>query len=44
MDFDAYDHKYEKLTYEQVINDPTRKMGHAFVLAMMLDNERVWEK
>jgi hypothetical protein len=44
MDFDAYDHKKEGLTYEQVINNPNRKMGHAFVLAMMLDNERVWEK
>lgn len=44
MDFDAYDHKKEGLTYEQVINNPYRKMGHAFVLAMMLDDERVWEK
>ena len=43
MDFDGYDHKFEGLTYEQVINNPARKMGHAFVLAMMLDNERVWE-
>lgn len=36
-DFDAYNHKDLGLTYDQVINDPTRKMGHAFVLAMLLD-------
>jgi hypothetical protein len=36
-DFDAYNHKALGLSYEQVINDPNRKMGHAFVLAMLLD-------
>lgn len=36
-DFDAYNHKALGLSYEQVINDPKRKMGHAFVLAMLLD-------
>ena len=36
-DFDAYNHKALGLTYDQVINDPTKKMGHAFVLAMLLD-------
>lgn len=37
QDFDAYNHKALGLSYEQVINDPNRKMGHAFVLAMLLD-------
>lgn len=41
-DFDGYD-KFDK-TYEQVLNDPSRKMGHAFVVAMMLEDKRVWEK
>lgn len=36
-DFDGYDHKMCNLTYEQVINDPNRKMGHAFVIAMLLE-------
>jgi hypothetical protein len=37
-DFDGYDHKFCNLTFEQVINDPNRKMGHAFVIAMLLEN------
>ncbi len=36
-DFDGYNHKALGLTYEQVINDPNRKMGHAFVIAMLLE-------
>lgn len=36
-DFDGYDHKALGLTYDQVIDDPCRKMGHAFVIAMLLD-------
>jgi hypothetical protein len=36
-DFDGYNHKTLGLTYEQVINDPNRKMGHAFVIAMLLE-------
>ncbi len=27
----------------QVIDDPNRKMGHAFVLAMLLRGEKLWE-
>jgi hypothetical protein len=38
-DFDGYAHKAMSLTYDQVINDPNRKMGHAFVIAMILDGE-----
>lgn len=36
-DFDGYNHKALGLSYDQVINDPARKMGHAFVLAMLLE-------
>lgn len=36
-DFDGYDHKSLGMTLNDVINCPTRRMGHAFVLAMMLE-------
>lgn len=36
-DFDGYDHKALGMSYDDVIHDPTRKMGHGFVLAMMLE-------
>jgi hypothetical protein len=36
-DFDGYDHKRLDMSYEDVLNCSTRKMGHAFVLAMMLE-------
>lgn len=42
-DFDGYDHKALGMDYSKVLNSPTRKMGHAFVLAMMLENQRIWE-
>jgi hypothetical protein len=32
------------MSLEEVLNDPTRKMGHAFVLAMMLENPELVEK
>jgi hypothetical protein len=38
-DFDGYDHVKLGMTLEQVLNDPSRKMGHAFVLAMMLEGK-----
>ena len=34
-DFDGYYRKDK--SWEEVINDPSRKMGHAFVLAMLLE-------
>lgn len=40
-DFDGYNHKILGLSYDQVINDPNRKMGHAFVLAMLLDGHLI---
>jgi len=36
-DFDGYDHRAFGMDYDQVINDPTKKMGHAFVIAMLLE-------
>lgn len=36
-DFDAYDHRALGYSWEDVINDPDRKMGHGFVLAMMIE-------
>lgn len=36
LDYDAYDHRALKYSLTDVLNDPKRKMGHAFVLAMML--------
>ena len=37
VDFDAYPHKTAKMSYADVLNNATRPMGHAFVLAMMLE-------
>lgn len=36
-DFDGYDHHAEGMTLKEVLNDPDRKMGHGFVLAMLLE-------
>ena len=36
IDYDAYDHIKLNMTLRDVINDPRRIMGHAFVLMMML--------
>ena len=41
-DFDGYNHKTKDMTYEDVINHPTKKMGHAFVVAMLLEDQKVW--
>jgi len=35
-DYDAYDHIALNMSLVDVINNPKRKMGHAFVLVMML--------
>ena len=35
-DFDGYDHKKSGMSLDEVINSPTKKMGHAFVLLMIL--------
>ena len=36
LDYDAYDHIKLGMSLIDVINNPSRKMGHAFVLIMML--------
>jgi len=36
-DYDAYDHIKMSMSLHDVINNPDRIMGHAFVLAMMLE-------
>lgn len=36
-DFDGYDHRALNLTWEDVVNSDTKKCGHGFVLAMMLE-------
>ena len=38
-DYDAYDHIAMGRSLRDVINDPDRKCGHGFVLAMMLQGE-----
>jgi len=37
IDFDAYDHRALGYSWDDVMNDPDRKMGHGFVLAMMIE-------
>lgn len=36
-DFDGYSNKRLGMTYDDVINCESKKMGHGFVLAMLLD-------
>lgn len=38
-DFDGYDHVRFNMSLTDVLNSPVRKMGHAFVLAMLLLND-----
>lgn len=37
QDFDAFNNRALDWSWEQVINNPDKKMGHAFVLAMLLE-------
>ncbi len=39
LDYDAYDHQALGMSLTDVINNPKRKMGHSFVLMMMLSGE-----
>lgn len=44
-DFDAYSiPDVKESTLRQALNEPGLKMGHSFVLAMMLTKQRVWEE
>lgn len=36
-DFDGYDHLELDMTLNEVLNNPNKKMGHAFVLAMIFE-------
>ncbi len=36
-DFDGYNHRVLGYSFQQVINDPIKTMGHAFVIAMLLE-------
>jgi hypothetical protein len=38
-DFDGYNHRSLDMSYKDVVNHPVLKMGHAFVLAMMLEEQ-----
>ena len=44
LDFDGYDYLAMGRTLVDVMNDPHRKMGHAFVLAMLLENKTLRDK
>lgn len=37
LDFDGYDHISLGLSYEDVIKNPEKTLGHAFILAMLLE-------
>jgi len=39
LDYDAYDHQAFGMTLKDVVNNPDKKCGHAFVLMMMLTGE-----
>ena len=39
-DFDGYDHLALGMTLKDVVNCPDRKMGHAFILAALLEGLR----
>lgn len=36
LDFDGYDHDNLKMSLEDVINDPSKTMGHAFIIKKLL--------
>jgi|CXWL01.1.fsa_nt_gi hypothetical protein len=43
-DFDGYDHDAMGLSLTEVLNLPTRKMGHSFVLKMLLTGDECLEQ
>lgn len=43
-DFDGYDHGLTGKTLSDVLNDPEKKMGHAFVLMALLTNDPSMEE
>lgn len=43
FDFDGYNYIYNGQSLEQVMYNSKRKLGHAFIIAMILTDQRVWE-
>lgn len=41
-DYDGYDHRRLGMTLQDVLNNPNKKMGHAFVLLGLLENNKPW--
>ncbi len=41
---DGYDYHKLGMSLEDVLNNPKRKMGHAFVIAMILANDLCWRR
>lgn len=39
LDYDAYNHHHLRMSLTDVLNNPEKKMGHAFVLSMLLKND-----
>lgn len=44
FDFDGYDHHKLGMSLDEVLNCPYRKMGHGFVLAMMIESASLLRK
>ncbi len=43
-DYDGYDHQDKGMSLTDVLNDPKRKMGHAFVLKALLTHDPVLQE
>ena len=43
-DYDGYDHVKKGMTLQDVLNESKLKMGHAFVLVMLLENKIIVDK
>lgn len=39
FDYDAYDYVEEGITFEEVLDNPHRRLGHAMVLCALLKGE-----
>jgi hypothetical protein len=44
FDFDGYDYHKNKMTLKQVLYNSKKKMGHAFILAMMIEGQEIWNE
>ena len=41
-DFDGYNHRAKEMSYRDVVNNEKRSLGHAFVIAMVIENDLAW--